>query len=77
MVHASKFTSRIPRYPPNPDEDDSLDHYEKEDMKKRNEEFPEEILFRLEDLEAFYAKYAEHDQRIKDFVERLADMVRT
>lgn len=46
-------------------------------MRKRNEEFPEEIVFRLEDLEAFYANYAEKDPRIKDFVERVADMVRT
>jgi len=37
------------------------------------EEFPEEIVFGLEDLKEYYANFATKDPRIKDFVERITD----
>lgn len=38
-------------------------------------EFPEETIFSLVDLVDLYKKYALQDERIKDFVEKLKDIV--
>ena len=38
-------------------------------------DFPEEVLFELEDLVEYYRDFALHDERIKDFVERIKEFV--
>lgn len=39
------------------------------------DKFPEETVFSLVDLVQMYKKYALHDERIKDFVEKMKDIV--
>lgn len=38
--------------------------------------FPEEEIFTLKDLTRLYEKYARHDSRLKEFVEKITDFVR-
>ena len=38
--------------------------------------FPEEEVFTLRDLTRLYEKYARHDSRIKEFVEKITEFVR-
>jgi hypothetical protein len=39
--------------------------------------FPEEIVFSLKDIKELYRSFAFKDERIKDFIEKLTDMVTT
>ena len=38
-------------------------------------DFPEEVLFSIEDLVQYYRDYALADERIKDFVERIKEFI--
>ena len=39
-------------------------------------EYPEEKVFSLRDLQGLYEGFAEHDPRVKEFVEKVTEMVR-
>ena len=40
------------------------------------EEYPEQKVFSLRDLQVLYEGFAEQDPRIKDFVEKISETVR-
>ena len=67
----------LPPYPYDPDLNDKLNFKQKEEAKKRFEvEYPEEKVFCLRDLQRLYETGAQHDSRIKEFVEKITEMVR-
>ena len=53
-MQASAFSCNIPSYPQDPELDDKFDHARIEEIKKHNETFPEEEIFKLRDLTLFY-----------------------
>ena len=73
---ASAFSGEVPSYPSDPELNDHLDYTQIEAAKAFNKTFPEEEIFSLRDLTAFYEKYARHDERIKAFVEKITEFVR-
>ena len=56
-----------------PSEDADEEELEKFEALERD--FPEEVLFSLEDLVEYYRDFALADERIKDFVERIKEFV--
>ena len=73
----NQLTGEIPKYPKDPDQDPDLTKSEKIQANERNKQFPEETVFSLQDLATLYENYAVHDERIKDFVEKLVEFVKT
>jgi len=54
---------------------DDLDDEEMERYQALERDFPEEVVFSLEDLVAYYRDFALSDERIKDFVERIKGFI--
>jgi len=67
----------VPPYPHDPDLNDRLTFKQKEEAKERFEvEYPESKVFSLTDLQKLYEKYARNDPRLKEFIEKVTEMVR-
>ena len=48
----------VPKYPKDPDNDPDLSNKERLEANKRNEQFPEETVFSINDLANFYEGFA-------------------
>ena len=46
-------------------------------MNERNKKFPEERIFSLNDLAKLYEHSAVHEPRIKEFIEKLVESLKT
>lgn len=67
----------VPKYPKDPDVDPDLSNKERLETNKRNEQFPEETVFSINDLANLYEGFAAEDERIKNFVEKVVEFVKT
>ena len=67
----------VPKYPKDPDNDPDLSNKERLEANKRNEQFPEETVFSINDLANLYECFAAQDERIKNFVEKVVEFVKT
>jgi hypothetical protein len=66
-----------PKYPSDPDLDEKLNYTERQAAHERNKSWPESKVFSLNDLTEWYENYAKHDERIKNFVEKIAEGIKT
>ena len=75
--HVNTLMGEIPPYPHDPELNDRLNFKQKEEAKKQfDDDYPEQKVFCLKDLQRLYDSYAQHDPRIKEFVEKITEMVR-
>lgn len=76
-LQVNSLMSEVPPYPHDPELNDNLNFKQQEDARRLFEtEYPEEKVFCLKDLQRLYENYAGHDPRIKEFVEKITEMVR-